>query len=347
MIEQDTIDYLTQHWQQLTANELRAALINPDAGNYVSLDTRTPAMRGYAGPRERLPLPERFRRGGKDWRSIDYENKDDPHRLRQLVEEVKKAGLRKIVVAFPSSERRIKEAIKRSQNNDFAKDENEIIYSELQGLDLKQHIEQLELLAKQHNITLEFLPMVKLTNTTIKSFDFDKVNSIIPSVRLWTDKRPLKDAAYYLVDDITISGITLSTMLSHLTHHGIDDSHLIRCKAAERNIGLTDAQLNFMRHLRANKPEIADKADVVLQLIGIDSIEALMPRELPNTIDWQCYEEKDFPFTRFEQDAQKFDLKMKNFLDVYLHSYQPVAEPTPQYTDKIRQLQIKRSPVER
>lgn len=313
MLKQSTLDDIARRWEKISPQELHGLLINPDAPDVVQLDARTSTEKGYAGPRERLPIPERFR----GFRPTEYFGIDP----EKFVEETHKRGLKKIVVVYPTSHRHL------SGTPEWG----DVHEEEINRLGVSKYIRSLQNEAAKHHMAIEYLPMVKLTHGLAWTHE-----TAMTPIRFWTSSKPPQDAAYLITDDIAQHGTTIASMLSHLTRHGISDTHLVR-GSLSTPLGLQDRQMKFISDLHERFPEVAGRADVVLNLIGISGIEAMTFREARSLgIDSDTICSPD--------SAKNFD-GMIRFTLKEIQRYADIPEPTANYVSRSRNLLKETTPT--
>lgn len=263
----------------------------------------TPEKVGYPAPRARLPIPESF-------------NESEP----DVVAEAVKRGLKKIIIVYPT---RIKylEALRKF----FSLDTDEIHWGNLRRIHqrLPHKADFIFEEAYKQNITVDFLPMVKLTEGSA-------MDRCISSVRFWTAKKPENAAAYILFDDVIEKGTTIASMLSHLTSYGVPEENILGAVigdcAIEKHFKLAQVDRKYIAWLRAEHPDTAARVDIILNLIGIHGMEALTTDEAMS-------------LELFTKSAYVIDEKLKVIYRPHL--YPPIPEPTRSYVAKLSAIGFK------
>ncbi len=320
MIKEEKLTNILEQWESVSPDALRAAFLDSDAPQFVELDARMSQEKGCPGPREQqmddvhLPIYTR----------PNYDNpKDD---LSALVEKIVKSGKKHVVLAYITSEPYLK---KVTSSN--------IHKTEIARLLDQEGCDELHAALEAKGITIDHLPMVKLSKQ--KSGVGDAESRDIKPVRFWTPVPPPEEASYVVIDDTLEKGTTMRGFMSHLRHHGITDnqiagiyvSHAFYYKHTSE-LCQNDNQKEFVRHLRKNHPEIAERADTVLQLVGIDRIEALTSHEMQNLGG-----AKDYVSPSLFDYYRNFDYSIKKVVEE-LDRYHAIPEPTLDYVAQHRQL---------
>ena len=298
----DKIRYIATYWEEVTPEYLRAALINYDASAAVKLDRSTPEERGYAGPRERQ-LTNYDINIFKGKLSIDA-----------LEKSLLAHDRKKVVIVYPTSESRLSDE----------QHEYNIHVSRINGL--ITNYDRLVSTLQSHDIAIEYLPVIKLTGLSVGHSGSNKIKP----VRFWTSQKPPKDATYLLIDDVVESGVTLKSIASYLQEQEIKNEDIVGIhvdNACHESLPIlqTDEQQQFVSTLRSEYPNIAERANIILHLIGIDRIEALTHTEAEDI----GIKEGATP--------QSFDAHIRRLVHD-LEEYFAIPEPTTSYVERCRSL---------
>ncbi len=308
MLKKSTIDDIPNRWDTITPAELRSALMDTEMPPLVELDARKPEERGYAGPRERLG-------SGKVPQIFDNRTQSLSDCLSSIYQKLDHHDT--IVLAYPTSKYHLGDV---QNTRTVHTHEMKRLHSQSFVLEL----EEVEKYLSDMGLHVMFLPLVKLTTLGI----IDNNNHISP-IRFWTPSTPPADAAYLLIDDVVEHGRTTQGMLSYLHTHGIADQNIVGIYATldrgYRGVLQDQSQREFINSLRANHPNIAERADVILHLIGVENLEALTRAEAIR-----------IGITK-DATPESFDQSIKSLLE-NIKNYPAIPEPTIEYVRDCKNL---------
>jgi hypothetical protein len=266
---------------------------------------------GFPGPRARLPIPEGF----------------DTSALPP-VDEARRLGLRKIVITYPTDKFCLEASKARAEANS-ARFPN-LHWAELSRLHLQEQAQDLCKQCAKAGITVEFLPMVKLTSG--RALDHIKISR----VRFWAATQPPTDAAYFVFDDHMSKGTTVAGMLALLVAHGVPEDRLIRPVIANglRPFKLTTEQKQGIAHLREHHRDTAAHVDAALNSIGVGGMDAL-------TYDDAQY----LGLYSATPSVAAVREKLDAVFDSREPPYEPIREPDRDYAEPLFKLLEARAPM--
>jgi hypothetical protein len=209
---------------------------------------RSQEKSGYPAPRSILPIPDGF-----------------TLRKADLVAEVEKLNLKKIVIVYPTQFYNLERC--RFLTKNYPETYSDMHWAAIHEFFDTDRLNAIMNKATGKGIVVEFLPMVKLAKGS---------SNMGNPVRFWTPTKPQPEAAYVLCDDIMGEGKTYAAMLSHLTAYGVPGEHMIGSLNGEKEpLTLRQEQKQGIAWLRNNHPDTAARADIILDLIGIGGMDGL------------------------------------------------------------------------